>query len=75
MKNYDYWSSFTNTGKIDDYLHYIACTREDCSENPIQNTPVMGKAQYQFLGKRKEGGLIAGINCCDRDGSIGHAGR
>ena len=29
MKNYDYWKSFVNTGKIDDYLHYVACTREE----------------------------------------------
>ncbi len=29
MKKYDYWNSFVNTGKIDDYLHYIACTREE----------------------------------------------
>ncbi len=29
MKKYDYWNSFVNTGRIDDYLHYIACTREE----------------------------------------------
>ncbi|NLK75462.1 MAG: hypothetical protein GX288_09270 [Clostridiales bacterium] len=32
MKNCDYWKRFFNTGKIDDYLSYIACTREESSE-------------------------------------------
>ncbi len=59
MKNSDYWNSFINSGKIDDYLHYIACTQEEGSEIPGFNN--------------KEGGLIAGINYSDGDGSIGHA--
>lgn len=29
MMNDDYWKSFARTGKIDDYLHYIACTKEE----------------------------------------------
>ena len=32
MKNYDYWEKFVKTGKIDDYLNYIACTREESME-------------------------------------------
>jgi hypothetical protein len=36
MKNYDFWKSFINTGKIDDYLHYIACTQEESMEELIQ---------------------------------------
>ena len=36
MKNYDSWKSFVNTGKIDDYLHYIACTQEENMEEFIQ---------------------------------------
>lgn len=36
MKNYDYWKSFINTGKIDDYLHYIACAKEDDSDEIAQ---------------------------------------
>jgi len=36
MKNYDSWKSFINTGKIDDYLHYIACTQEESMEEFIQ---------------------------------------
>lgn len=32
MKNCDYWKKFINTGKIDDYLSYIACAREEYSE-------------------------------------------
>lgn len=32
MKNCDYWKRFFNTGKIEDYLSYIACTREETSE-------------------------------------------
>ena len=35
MKNYDYWKSFVNTGRIDDYLHYIACTREESMTDSI----------------------------------------
>lgn len=61
FKNNDYWNSFISTGKIDDYLHYIACTREDSAD------------EYDKGLDNKEGGLIAGINYSDGDGSIGHA--
>ena len=43
MKNYDSWKSFINTGKIDDYLHYIACTQEESMEDFIQ---VVDKSKY-----------------------------
>lgn len=69
MKNYDYWKSFSNTGKIDDYLNYIACTQEEFSEEIVQANDMSMKS----VEKNKEGGLIAGINYGDRDGSIGHA--
>ncbi len=36
MKNYEYWKDFVSSGKIDDYLHYIACTREDGSDEPVR---------------------------------------
>lgn len=63
MKNYDYWKSFIKTGKIDDYLNYIACTRDECMEEDEQ------------LSSKKEGGFHAGgINNCDGDGTISHAG-
>jgi hypothetical protein len=61
-KNYDYWRSFTSTGRIDDYLNYIACTREDSTDEFLRNSD-----------EDKEGGLIAGINYSNGDGSIGHA--
>jgi hypothetical protein len=35
MKDYDYWTSFIKTGRIDDYLHYIACTKEEVMEEPV----------------------------------------
>jgi hypothetical protein len=35
MKNYDYWKSFVSSGKIDDYLHYIACTQEESMDEFI----------------------------------------
>ena len=28
MKSIDYWKDFIRTGRIDDYLNYIACTRK-----------------------------------------------
>ncbi len=40
MKNYYYWKSFTKTGKIDDYLHYIACTRDEGVDEPAQSVDV-----------------------------------
>lgn len=66
MENYDYWESFARTGKIDDYLHYIACTREDSSsgsyglshkdgvKNNVEDT-------MKSLDNDKEGGTVAGI--------------
>ncbi len=71
MKNYDYWKSFAETGRIDDYLHYIACTREDNWDSPMMSED---KLEGYGQGTEKEGGFIAGINYRDRNGSIGHAG-
>ncbi len=68
MKNYDYWKSFVNTGRIDDYLHYIACTREEVSEELAMDSDNLPRAI------ESEGGVSAGINYRDGNGSIGHAG-
>lgn len=63
MKNYDYWKSFFKSGKIDDYLNYIACTREDIMEESNQ------------LSSKEEGGFHAGgSNNGDGNGTISHAG-
>lgn len=61
MKNYDYWKQFIRTGKVDDYLTYIACTREDNMEEYL-------------VDKIKEGDFSADINCRNGNGSVGHAG-
>lgn len=66
MKNYDYWTNFINTGKIDDYLHYIACTREEVADEPGQTRSASDE--------KKEGGFFAGINYRNGNGSVGHAG-
>ncbi len=68
MKNYDYWKSFVNSGKIDDYLHYLACTKEEYSDEISVDTSVHG------MERDKEGGVVAGIDYRDRNGSVGHAG-
>ncbi len=70
MKNYDHWKSFATTGKINDYLNYIACTQEEFGEEGVQAEDIPMKS----VGKNKEGGLIAGINYSDGDGSFSHAG-
>jgi hypothetical protein len=62
-KKFDYWKCFTSTGRIDDYLHYIACTREEGTDEPAKGSD-----------RSKEGGLIAGIDYSNGDGSVGHAG-
>lgn len=59
----DYWKNFVTTGKIDDYLNYIACTREESIDD--LNTVV---------DLDKEGGFHAGINYRDGNGPISHAG-
>ena len=69
-KNYDYWKSFVSTGKIDDYLHYIACTQEESMDDLI---PVVDISMLR-MPKDKEGGFIAGINYRDGNGSVSHAG-
>jgi hypothetical protein len=63
MKNYDDWKKFVNTGKINDYLNYIACTQEG-------NVGDLSK----FAQGEKEGGFSAGINYRNGNGSVGHAG-
>ncbi|MDF2539680.1 MAG: hypothetical protein K0S76_2701 [Herbinix sp.] len=63
MKNYDDWKKFINTGKINDYLNYTACTKEICLDD-----------KNQLTQKEKEGGFVAGINYRDRNGTISHAG-
>lgn len=62
MKNFDYWKDFLKTGKIDDYLNYVACTREENLE------------EYEEVNRKEEGGFNAGINNRDGNGSISHAG-
>lgn len=63
MKNYDYWRDFVQTGKIGDYLNYIACTREESF-----------KDYDSVVNSKEEGGFHAGSNNSDGNGSIGHAG-
>lgn len=63
MKNYDDWKKFFATGKIDDYLNYIACTRES---NDMEAD--------QYTQTQKEGGFRAGINYGDGNGTVSHAG-
>lgn len=63
MKDYDDWKKFVRTGKINDYLNYIACTQEGSMEEAAI-----------FTQREKEGGYSAGINYCDGNGSVGHAG-
>ena len=62
MKNYDCWTKFIRTGKINDYLNYIACTSEE------------GIDECLVVDKHEEGDLCAGINYGDGNGSIRHAG-
>ena len=69
MKNYDFWNKFVKTGKIDDYLHYIACTQEETMDDFLPGI----ESAMQHLDLEKEGGVSAGINYRDGDGSIGHA--
>ena len=76
-KNCEYWKSFVNTGKIDDYLHYIACTQEESMEEFIQvvDLPMRIKDYaHARLEQDKEGGFIAGINYRDGNGSFSNAG-
>jgi hypothetical protein len=63
MKNYDNWKKFAKTGKINDYLNYIACTQEGNTEG-----------FSRFTQREKEGGYSAGVNFSDGNGSVGHAG-
>ena len=63
MKNFDYWKRFVRTGKIDDYLNYIACTKEEVMDSYMQ-----------FPDIKKEGGSVAGISYRDGNGPVSHAG-
>lgn len=83
MKDYDYWKSFISTGKIDDYLHYSACTQEEGTDDFVQSRDVSSQGMnISMLGiensmasiEGKEGGMGAGIYYSNGDGSIGHAG-
>jgi hypothetical protein len=77
MKNYDHWKSFVSSGKIDDYLHYIACTKEECTDDLIE---IVDKSMHRMemsmnnKDRDKEGGVVAGINYRDGNGSFSHAG-
>ena len=62
MKNYDYWNRFCKTGKVNDYLNYIACTKEE------------GIPEGLVIDKDEESDISVSINYRNRDGSIGHAG-
>lgn len=69
MKNYDGWKKFIRTGNINDYLDYIACTNEVCSdEGFIYETSRLD----QVVCESKEGELHAGIDYGNGNGSVGH---
>lgn len=59
MNYLGYWERFEKTGKINDYLNYIACTSEDS---------MTGKRNME-----EEGGCISDSIIGNRDGFIGHA--
>lgn len=57
-----YWENFVKTGRIYDYLNYIACTRDENMED------------YESTAKgTEEGGFSAGIDGRDGDGTVSHA--
>lgn len=62
MNNLDYWKSFVKTGKIDDYLNYIACTKEEITED-----------FDHVVSSKEEGDFHAGNSSRDGDGIISHA--
>lgn len=61
-KNFDYWRDFVKTGKIDDYLNYIACAREESMEDFDQN-----------VNSKEEGDFHAGCINRDGNGTLSHA--
>ena len=65
MKNNDYWKRFIKTGKINDYLHYIACTEENLKDDFEEGN---------HFQTEKEGGSVAGFNYRDGNGPVSHAG-
>lgn len=69
MKNYEYWKSFVSTGRIDDYLNYIACTREETLDDLPRNV----ENSMGGMERYKEGGAVAGINYRDGNGPVSHA--
>ncbi len=69
MKNYDYWKMFVKSGRIDDYLHYIACTKEEYRDSSLDDT-----LEEFVQSVDKEGGVVAGIEYRDGNGSVSHAG-
>lgn len=64
MKNYDGWKKFVRTGNINDYLDYIACTNDVCSD--------VTSVLYQGVREGKEGDFHAGIDYGNGNGSVGH---
>lgn len=54
MKNNESWKSFINSGRIDDYLHYVACTREEVSEEPIKG---IDSSMRKLLGSARSEGI------------------
>ncbi|HHU73690.1 MAG TPA: hypothetical protein GXZ28_03585 [Clostridiales bacterium] len=62
MKNLEYWKRFFKSGKIDDYLNYIACAREEYDGDP------------QAVVSKEEGGINAGVDYSEGNSTISHAG-
>ena len=61
MKNYDYWKTFIMSGKVDDYLHYIACTKEE-----------FGSTFLEELGSSKVSDNFKGISDSFGKGVLGN---
>jgi hypothetical protein len=59
MNYLGYWERFEKTGKINDYLNYLACTSEE--------------AMSGEENKNEEGGCISDSIVSNWDGFISHA--
>jgi hypothetical protein len=59
MNQIDYWKKFEQTGSVNDYLIYTACTSEEAT--------CYGRNEV------REGGSNCDNNTYDRDGFINHA--
>ena len=72
--NIEHWKQFESTGRIEDYLHFLSCERQERSEREADsgNAPgAAGDSSRDWIDHNSHAGIYMGQRDCTKAGSRG----